>query len=135
MPKQLRSKNHAKYNINYHLILICKYRKKWIYNKIKARLIDLLNVKAKLLKINIIDINGINDHLHLFIRSSPEILISNIVKELKGYSSYFIRKEFNFLKKYSAFWSAGYFIETIGHISEPTILKYIKNQDKAINEN
>ena len=69
------------------------------------------------------------DHVHLFIRMKPTQCVSNIIKQLKGYSSYYTRKKLN-LKKYKAFWSHGYFCESIGQISESIILKYIDNQWK-----
>lgn len=69
------------------------------------------------------------DHVHLFIKSNPTLSISYIVQQLKGFSSYKIRKYLNYHKT-KAFWSPSYYCETIGHISENTIKKYIENQKK-----
>lgn len=68
------------------------------------------------------------DHIHLFIKSKPDITISYIVKHLKGYSSYMLRKQFPSLTKYKSLWTNSYFVETIGLISEKTIRKYIEMQ-------
>ena len=62
-----------------------------------------------------------NDHIHLFIKSNPTLSISFIINQLKGYSSFKLRSEFSFLKKYKSLWTNSYFCETIGYISEETI--------------
>ena len=66
---------------------------------------------------------------HIFIRlKQNHISKSKMVQILKGYSSYIIRKKYNFMKKYKALWSPSYFIESIGNMSEHVIKKYINNQ-------
>ncbi len=88
-----------------------------------------MNDKAKQLSFNIENIQIMPDHVHMFIRcSNNSINIHKIIQSLKGYTSYKIRKQFKFLKKYKSFWSTGYFIESIGSISEKSIKKYIDNQ-------
>ena len=69
------------------------------------------------------------DHIHLFIKCKTTTTpISKIIGHIKGFSSYTIRKKFPKLKKYKAFWSNSYFVESIGNMSELTIRKYIQNQ-------
>lgn len=69
------------------------------------------------------------DHVHLFIKCTPNHKISDIVKQLKGYSSYVLRKAFPIYRtKYKSLWAPSYYCETIGHISENTIKKYINDQ-------
>ena len=66
------------------------------------------------------------DHIHIFIKCLDHTTpISKIVNDLKGFSSYSIRKKYLYLKKYKAFWAPSYFLESIGHISRPAIIKYI----------
>ena len=68
------------------------------------------------------------DHIHLFIKGNLKTSVSEIVKILKGYSSYVLRKEFMCLKKYKSLWTHSYYCETIGHISENTVKRYIETQ-------
>jgi REP element-mobilizing transposase RayT len=42
------------------------------------------------------------DHIHLFVKGNLNISAATIVKQLKGYSSYILRKEFVWLKKYKS---------------------------------
>lgn len=128
MTKHLVSNQHSIHNINYHLVLVTKYRKKLIEDNIELKLYDLIEKYGKVLNIDIIKINGLSNHIHIFFRCGTSIKIDEIVGKLKGYSSYMIRKLHKYLKRYKAFWSTGYFIESIGSISETAILAYIKNQ-------
>ena len=70
------------------------------------------------------------DHVHLFINVSPNINIIKVINGLKGLSSYLIRKKYKFLNIYKALWTPSYFLESIGYISENTVIKYIENQKK-----
>ncbi len=67
------------------------------------------------------------DHVHIFISIPITLSISKVVHQLKGFSSFETRKNLN-LYNYKSFWSSGYFCESIGHISESVIRKYIDNQ-------
>lgn len=125
---KFNSNGNCKFNVSYHIVWIPKYRKHIIDNKIELRLIELLYDKASHLNIQIGALECMSDHIHLFIRSNTTYNISFIVKMLKGYSSYMLRKEFIQLRKYKNLWASGYFCETIGNISESSILRYINNQ-------
>lgn len=72
-----------------------------------------------------------NDHIHLFIKSNPNLSVSYIVNQLKGYTSFKLRNEFPSLKWYKSLWTQSYFCETFGFISVKTIRKYIRNQMKS----
>jgi len=70
------------------------------------------------------------DHVHIFINvlKPYKFKLTRFIHHLKGYSSFFIRKNKPWMKKYKAFWSPSYFVESIGHISSNVIRKYIRNQ-------
>ena len=110
--------NHKVYNISYHIIWISKYRKHILKDKIQIAFKKYLFEKAHMLKISIEAYEIMDDHIHLFIKSIPDLTISYIVQQLKGYTSYKVRNEFPILKKYKSLWTHSYFVETIGLISE-----------------
>lgn len=73
------------------------------------------------------------DHIHMMISSVPKISPLQIVKVLKQQSTINIwRLYFTELKKYywkeNTFWTHGYFVSTIGEVSNKTLQNYIKNQ-------
>lgn len=122
------SKRNTVYNISYHIVWIPKYRKHLLKGLIKDRLIEILYEKSDKIGVQIKAIECMNDHIHLFIKTSPVNSIPFIVKSLKGYSSFVLRKEFSLLRKFKHMWTNSYFCETIGFISEDTVKKYISNQ-------
>jgi putative transposase len=73
------------------------------------------------------------DHVHVFISSHPKHSPSYIYKMLKGISGRKLFIEFPKIKRSlwkGQLWNPSTYIETIGHISEETIKKYIEDQRK-----
>lgn len=73
------------------------------------------------------------DHIHFMISYEPEISISNIVQQLKSYTTFHLWKRFEYiLRKYywkdNVIWTKGYFVCSIGNSNPETIQNYIKNQ-------
>jgi len=120
--------NKAIYNLGYHLIWCPKYRKKILIGKIEQKLRKLLNDKAKELNMKIEIMEILPDHVHLFIKADPTLGVHFIVQQLKGYTSNLMRKEFLELRKLPTLWTRSYYCESVGHISEDTVKKYIEDQ-------
>lgn len=121
-------KNTSVFNISYHIIWCPKYRKRVLTRGVDDYVKSILLAKALELGCEIKNMEVMPDHIHIFIKANPEVKISWLVKMLKGQSSYMTRKKFTFLKRYKSLWTRSYYCETIGHISENTIKKYIDNQ-------
>ena len=73
------------------------------------------------------------DHIHYMIECEPTQSISRIVNILKSYTTYHIWKKYKQLLykefwKESTFWNDGYFVCSMGNISESILQKYIENQ-------
>lgn len=71
------------------------------------------------------------NHVHIFIKAKPSIAIDELVQGLKGYTSYVLRQEYRWLEKMKHLWSPSYYVESIGHISEETVRRYIEEQKKT----
>ena len=116
------------YNIGYHIIWIPKYRKAILKGSFKDIIKISLFDKARELDITIEAYEIMPDHIHLFIKCSPNHRVSDVVRQLKGYSSYMVRKSYpQYRKKYKSLWAPSY-CESVGHISESTVIKYINDQ-------
>ena len=116
--------------INYHLVWCPKRRKKVLVNKIAKRLKEIFNQVAQDKDIDILTLEVMPDHLHLFVSCQPQMTIHKLVKAFKGRSSNILRKEFPELLKLPSLWTNSYFVSTAGNISNKTIQKYIENQSK-----
>ena len=123
------SSSHSVCNLGYHIVFCPKYRRKVLVDGIDERLKELLMEKAKELDIIIESMEVMPDHVHLFIRSKPTYAVHFVVNQLKGYSSVRLREEFPKLRsRLPTLWTRSYFVESVGHISEDTVMKYIENQ-------
>lgn len=111
------------YSIGYHLIWCPKYRRKVLVDGVDDRLKELLLQKSAengWIIDRIMEI--MPDHIHLFLKATPSDSIAHIVSQLKGFTSFELRKEFPILKsRLTSLWTRSYYVETIGHISEKTI--------------
>ena len=117
------------YNIGYHLIWCSKYRRKVLTGDAETRLKELLAEKAGQIDIEIVQMEIMPDHVHLFVKATPVNSPHYIVQQLKGYTSRVLRQEFPSLKsRLPSLWTRSYYCESVGHISEETILKYIEDQ-------
>lgn len=134
---ELKRNSNAVYLLNYHLILITKYRKKVFTNdEIIERTKEIMRNIATDFDVVIINQECGEDHIHLMISTKPTTELTKLVNLLKGTSSRYLRKEYeNDLSDVlygDSFWSDSYYIATAGNVSVDTIYKYIENQRKKI---
>ena len=117
------------YKNQYHIIFCPKYRRKVLINGIDERLKEILYDIAEEIDVEIMTLEVMPDHVHMFIEFDPRINLHNVVKRLKGRSSHILREEYPSLKKkLPSLWTRSYFSCTIGHISEETIKQYVESQ-------
>lgn len=120
--------NKAVYNIGYHLIWCPKYRRKVLVNAVAERLKELLYEKAASIGTHIESMEVLPDPVHLFVKASPTLPPHYIVQQLKGYTSHELRKEFPKLKsQLPTLWTRSYYCESVGHISQETLRRYIED--------
>ena len=72
------------------------------------------------------------DHIHIFVDVPQTVAPCDIVRTLKSLSAIEMFKVVPPLKQFyvrcGVLWSRGYFISTVGSISESTIIRYIEEQ-------
>lgn len=121
------------YNVGYHLVWSVKYRRKVLVGEIETSLIELLFEVAREKGFILKELEIMPDHVHVFVSSKPKHSPSYIYKMLKGISSrrLFIRHpELKEALWGDKLWNPSTYIETIGHISEDTVRRYIEDQKK-----
>ena len=129
LAKRYTASSHTVFNLGYHLIWCSKYRRKVLTGEVEIRLKELLIHKAEELDLKIEKMEIMPDHVHIFIKSKPVYAPHFVVQQLKGFSSRVLREEFASLRsRLPTLWTRSYFCESVGNISEDTIMKYIENQ-------
>lgn len=130
-----RKNRHAVYLLQYHLVVVTKYRHPVIDGNIKDRLIFLSHeIIEGHWKGEILEINTDHDHVHILFEVSPQTQLSKLINNYKTVTSRLIRKEFSeelrpyYWKPY--FWSDTYFISSVSDTSQKMIEHYIRSQGK-----
>ena len=129
-----KSKNRHKYLLQYHIIFVCKYRKKLLVSRqisddIKQFSYEICQRHSVIIRYMETD----KDHIHYMIETEPTMSISKIVNLMKSYTTYHIWKRYpQYLRKQfwkeHTFWRDGYFACSVGNVSEEMLKKYIENQ-------
>ena len=131
--KEYISKNHSKFLIKYHIILVCKYRKQLLVGAVEYDMKKIIRHISEMSDFDIEVMETDKDHLHMMVRSEPKLSPLQIVRRLKQMSTSAVWKKYrdflrhNFYKEHT-FWTDGYFVSSIGNVSQETIKKYIENQ-------
>lgn len=128
---KLDSNNHSVFLLNYHLVLVIKYRRKVIDDKVSDRLKEIFEYICPKYNIALGEWNYDKDHVHLLFRGSPNTDISKFLNAYKSASSRLIKKEFPIIRKQlwkEYFWSRSYCLITTGCAPIDIVRKYIENQ-------
>ena len=128
---ELRGNNHSVFSIHFHLILVVKYRKKVIDERISERLKEIFEYIQDNYNIVLEEWNHDIDHVHVLFRSEPNSNISKFINAYKSASSRLIKKEYPSIKSRlykEAFWSQSFCLISTGGANIETIKKYIESQ-------
>lgn len=130
---ELKRNSNAVYLLNYHIILVVKYRKKIFVNEqIIERAKELMRKISAENDVEVINQECGDDHIHLMISTKPTLQLTKYINLLKGHSARALRKEFDFSEQLygDSLWSDSYYIATCGNVSLDTLYNYIENQRK-----
>jgi putative transposase len=123
---------HSVYLCQYHLVWCPKFRFKVLKNEVEVELKQIFRDISAEYDYEIIEMEVMPDHVHLFVGAKPSVAPSDIVRTLKSISAIKLFAKFKPLKDYysrcGVLWSRGKFISTIGFVSAETIKKYIQEQ-------
>lgn len=72
-------------------------------------------------------VNGVENHVHILVSLNPDVIISDLARDIKNNSSKFINEQ-GFLKnKFS--WQEGYGAFSYSHSQRKNVYQYILNQE------
>ena len=135
--RKLHTNSHCKNLIMYHLIFVCKYRRKIFSNKdfaedLKSQIIEIS--KQYEFKIDTMDLDYSKpDHIHLLVRSVPKLSPLQIVRILKQIPNHWSWQNYeNYLRKFywrgKHLWTRGYFCSSVGNVSADKVHEYLERQ-------
>jgi hypothetical protein len=122
---------HSVFSLHYHLILVTKYRKPVFDSEISNRARDLFEAIAPSYKIEVLEWNHDQDHIHIFFKAQPKTELSKFINAYKSASSRVLKKEFPSIRKQlwqDMFWSRSFCLLSSGGAPIEVIRQYIKEQ-------
>ena len=128
---------HCKWECQYHIVFIPKFRRKKMYGTVKDDVKEIIKTLCGYKKVEIIAGAVCADHVHLCVSIPPKLSISDFVGYLKGKSALMIfDKHPEMGSKWDrSFWARGYYVATVGNVNEETVKEYIRRQtEESMNE-
>ena len=128
---ELDSNAHSVFSLNYHLILVVKYRRKVIDDIISDRAKRIFEYICPKYNITLQEWNHDKDHVHILFKAHPNTEISKFINAYKSASSRLLKKEYpqicqKLWKEY--FWSQSFCLISTGGATIEIIRKYIESQ-------
>ena len=129
--RQVNSLSHTRWECQYHIVFIPKYRRKRLFGQIRKELGEVFHRLARQKESVIEEGHIMSDHVHMMISIPPKYAISQVVGYLKGKSAIHIARSYlgrkrNYVGQH--FWARGYFASMVGR-DEQVIREYIRHQE------
>ncbi len=134
MEYDLDSSSHSVYSLNYHLILVVKYRREIFDND---EIVDELKSRTKNISgnysVEITNQEVDQDHIHILFSSKPTTDLVKFINALKTGTSKAIRHRFDITDKLwkDGFWSDSYCLITTGEVTLDQLKEYVENQGES----
>ena len=98
--------------------------------EVETQLKEMLPGICQEIEVNILALEIMTDHVHIFLNALPSISPSDIMAKVKGVTSRRLRQEFKHLQHLPSLWTRSFFCSTAGNVSSETIQKYIEEQKR-----
>ena len=135
MSIELVNSSHAVGESNFHIQLTPAYRQDLFLDPL-IRELTLAYIAEKLQQHKVV-LSAYDygpDHLHLFVSNVRFIGEVELVRQIKGFSSYMMRKGHWYMFKEklwgNKFWSEGHFYRSVGAVTKESVYWYVKEGQK-----
>ncbi len=120
---------------NFHLQFTPAYRRDIFFDPLVRELtLAYIVEKMRKLKVVLLAYGFGPDHLHLFVGNVRFVGEIELVRQIKGFSSYMMRKGLRYLFQDKLwgdkFWSEGHFYRSVGAVSNESIRWYVAEGQK-----
>ena len=88
---ELDKNQHSVYSINYHLVMVIKYRKKVISDEISGYLRATFERIGITYGVELVEWNHDKDHVHVLFRCTPQIAPAKFINAYKSVSSRLVK--------------------------------------------
>ncbi len=113
-------------NLTYHVVFSTKYRQASIQDRWQQRLYEYIGGIIRAQNGHLIEIGGIEDHIHLLANFTPKKAISDLIRDIKANTSKWVNELSD--QTYRFEWQKGYGAFTVSYSQIESVRKYIQNQ-------
>jgi len=113
-------------SLYYHIIFSTKNRVKSIHPEIEKRVGAYMGGIVRKHGMTLMQVGGIEDHIHALVMAPAILAPSQIAQFLKGDSSKWMHEAFPALREFA--WQDGYGAFTVSKSNLPDVIQYIENQ-------
>jgi REP element-mobilizing transposase RayT len=112
--------------LTYHVVFSTKYRRRTIVESFRERLYEYIGGIVRNLNGSLLEIGGIEDHIHMLVNLSPAKLVSDAIRDIKSNSSKWLN-ELQHVRRHFE-WQKGYGAFTVSHSQIDGVRDYIQSQ-------
>lgn len=124
--------SHSVYNLNYHLVMVTKYRHKVLNGEIAEFCKTQIGEICTKCGWEVLALEVMDEHIHLFVSAPPKVAPLGIVSTVKSILAVKVFTTFKTLKQQyswgSGLFSDGAYYGSAGTMTAQTIKKYIEEQ-------
>ncbi len=121
-----RSRMGTYTKLAYHVVFSTKYRRRIITDEIRERLYEYIGGVVRRQNGRLVEIGGVEDHVHLLVRFPPTITFSDAIREIKANTSKWVNELPDLKVRFE--WQKGYAAFTVSHSRLESVRSYIQNQ-------
>lgn len=110
----------------YHVVFSTKHRTRWLAPAITPRLYAYVGGIVREHGGSLYRMEGIEDHVHIYLRWRPDSTVSDMLRTLKAPSSKWIHDTFPDMRAFA--WQDGYSAFTVSKFGEEGLKRYIEGQ-------
>ncbi len=114
--------------LTYHVVFGTKYRRRSIRGEFRARLWEYMGGTIRGLNGHLIEIGGVEDHVHILANLSPTVAISETIRDLKSNASKWVKALPDVNGNFE--WQKGYAAFTVSYSQIGAVRQYIQNQEQ-----
>ena len=131
----LDTNQHSVFSLNYHLVLVVKYRRKVLNDNISNRAKEIFDYISVKYNITLLEWNHDKDHIRILFKAHPNSELSKFINAYKSASSRLLKKEFSEIRQYlwrDKFWSQSFCLISVGGAPLSALKQYIESQGEKI---
>ncbi|MBW3540924.1 MAG: IS200/IS605 family transposase [Planctomycetes bacterium] len=112
--------------LTYHIVFSTKYRTCSIREDFRERLYEYMGGTLRGINGHLIQIGGVEDHVHLLAGLSPAMAVSDAIRNIKANASKWVNELGVLEQRFE--WQKGYGAFTVSYSQIESVRRYIQNQ-------